>query len=122
MNSTNYNYDSVQLKIAYSVNPVNSATAKLPHIPGRIVGFSTSTRRIGGTSQSVKLQITDGGNDTHRPFATDFSDTSARSSFFDGLVPLDIPNPGQIEATISIAQALNNGEEIIVDILIVSKK
>lgn len=120
MDTQKYDYNSVHLEIEYNISPVFVASQKLPHIPGRIIGFATTTRRE-NTTIPVKLQLTDGGTETHRPFDTAFSETTGRSSFADALVPLNIGNPGQIEAAIIIPQALAPSEKVTVDVLIVSE-
>lgn len=117
----NYDFTSVTIEIEYNISPVTVKSATLPPIDGRIVGMSTHTKRV-GTTTPAKLQLKDGGVELYRPIDVAFSETEGRSTFMDGVIPLNISNPGKIEATLIIADAPANGEKIIVELLIISEK
>lgn len=117
MNKPEYNSITVSLGNGDSIQE-----ADFPHIDGTILGMSTHI--VGGTrhGKRVRLALKDGGNEVQKPVDAAFSETSGRSSFENGLMRLNIQNPGRITASVQLDSALGAGETIKVEVLLVSDK
>lgn len=116
MKNLEYNSVTVNLTAGDQVKE-----ADFPIINGRIIGLSTTL--IGDRAgKRVRLALKDGGNETHRPLDVAFSETSGRSSFSEGLVPLNVKNPGRMTASIQLDSPLEGAENIKVEVLLVCEK
>lgn len=88
------------------------------NIPGQIIGFSTKTIK-GDDEAALKVAIKENDNEVVRPMHPAFSETTGRSSFFHGLVPVKVTNPSRMTAVVTSNKATRN--EVIVEVIVAYK-
>lgn len=110
-------YNSVTLTIGEG-GQISKDT--FPRLNGVVTGVSTHV--IGDRpSKRARLALTDGGQEAYRPFDVAFSETEGRGSFREGVLPLYIPNPGDIGVSVTTDEVLAAGESLIVEVLLISE-
>lgn len=95
--------------------------ADFPRIEGTIIGVSTHVLGDRGT-QRAKLEIADGGQEAYRPLDIAFTETNGRGSFEAGVLPVQICNPGNIKATITLDAAVPVDGDFKVEVLLVTER
>ena len=108
-------YETVTISLAEGSSV---STERFPTIQGRIVSMGTT---VIGTrpEKSINITLKDNGNELHRPVDINFTETTGRNSFHDGLLEIGRNKPGNITAELTADAVLANGEDFKVQVLLV---
>lgn len=85
---------------------------------GNIVGYATKVIGTMPAGETADIEIKDGGNNVLMPIDIGVSEMTTKSTFQGMMAPLQVSNPGNIQALVRPSAPLGSGESYKVKVII----